>query len=140
MLSAAVRTTDRRRSRLLLPLALMAVALAAGCSEDRDPSGQTDANGWLVAFAAPTDTLYLDTASIARVGDGVYRAWFRSTRNPQLMFEETDCTRRRTRPIATADTRDRAIVTAEGPWEEVSGGRSGAYLRTLCDIAARRTP
>jgi hypothetical protein len=137
---AAIRTTAARPRPRLFPLGMIAIALAAACSGDGDVSGRTDANGWLVAFAAPTDTLYLDTASITAVGDGVYRAWFRGTRNPELNLEETDCTRRRTRSIGTANASDRSIVTAEGAWEEVRGGRSGAYLRTLCDIAPRQTP
>ena len=120
----------------------LGVVLGACSRGDVSASTRTDANGRLVAFAAPTDTLYLDTAGIARAGDGVYRAWFRSTRNPQQVQEETDCIRRRTRQVALSPVDDRSVVRVrheKTPWEEVPAtGRSAAYQRTLCEIAPRR--
>ncbi|HEV3051134.1 MAG TPA: hypothetical protein VGX50_12545 [Longimicrobium sp.] len=119
---------------------VLGVALGACSRGDTSASIRTDANGWVVAFAAPTDTLYLDTASIARVGQGVYRAWFRSTRTPQQVQEQTDCVRRRTRQVALSTVDDRSVVRhEETPWEEVPAtGRGAAYVRTLCEIAPRR--
>ncbi len=127
----------RRISFIVLALG---VALGACSRGDKPASTRTDAKGWVVAFAAPTDTLYLDTASIAPAGEGVYRAWFRSTRNAHLVQEETDCARRRTRQVGLSPVSDRSVVKQdETPWEEVpSTGRSAAYLRTLCEIAPRR--
>jgi hypothetical protein len=126
--------------RIFVAVLALCVALGACSRGDTSASPRTDANGWVVAFAAPTDTLYLDTVSIARVGEGVYRAWFRSTRNPQQVQEETDCVRRRTRQVALSPADDRSVVKhEETQWEEVPAtGRSAAYLRTLCEIAPRR--
>ncbi|HEX6374034.1 MAG TPA: hypothetical protein VF006_34220 [Longimicrobium sp.] len=120
---------------------MMAMALAACAADEPPPIVRDDADRWIAVFAAPTDTLYLDTASIVRVREGVYRAWFRSTRNPQFVREETDCTQRRSRTISLRDTADRsAAVPSQGPWEELPpGGRGEAYLVRLCEIAPRRT-
>ena len=125
-------------SRIFHPALWM--ALAAACSRDEASApAPTDANGWMAVFVAPTDTIFLDTASIARAGDDLYHAWFRSTRNPGAIHEETDCARRRTRSIGSSPLLDRSVVRHEdGAWEEVpSTGRSAAYFRSLCDLAPR---
>lgn len=123
--------------RIILPA--LWVALAAGCSSDEASAAPapTDANGWMAVFVASTDTIVLDTASVARAGEGVYRAWFRGTRNPDFMQEETDCARRRTRPIGSSPVLDRGVVRhQDGAWEAVpSTGRSADYFRNLCDLA-----
>lgn len=122
--------------RIILPA--LCAALAAACAHDQASApAPTDANGWMAVFTAPTDTIFLDTASIARAGEGVYRAWFRSTRNPGAVHEETDCARRRTRSIGSSPVVDHGVVRHEdGAWEEVpSAGRSTDYFRTLCGLA-----
>jgi hypothetical protein len=114
----------------------------AGCStDDPPPIVRDDPDRWMAVFAAPTDTLYLDVTSIVRVREGVYRAWFRSTRTPQFVREETDCTQRLSRTVSVRDTADRsAIVSSPGEWEELPpGSRGEAYMRRLCEIAPQRT-
>jgi hypothetical protein len=125
----------------MLSLWMTTIALAACSADDPPPIVRDDPDRWMAVFAAPTDTLYLDVTSIVRVRDGVYRAWFRSTRNPQFVREETDCTHRRSRTVSVRDTADRsAVVASPGPWEEMPpGGRGEAYMRRLCEIAPRRT-
>jgi hypothetical protein len=122
--------------RILIPA--LCVALAAACSRDQSAApAPTDANGWMAVFVASTDTIFLDTASVARAGEGVYHAWFRSTRNPGAVHEETDCARRRTRSIGSSPLLDHRVVRHEdGAWEDVpSTGRSASYFRNLCDRA-----
>lgn len=123
----------------ILSLCTMTMALA-GCAAGREDSSARG-DRWVVVFARPADTLFLDTESIVRVREDVYRAWFRSTRNPVLVREETDCTQRRTRSVGTRDTADlTAVAAAPGPWEELPpGSRGEAYVSKLCEIAPRMT-
>lgn len=121
-------------------LCVIACALAACTGQDQSTSGQREGDRWMVAFAGPADTLYLDTASILRVGEGRYRAWFRSTRTGKLVREETDCTQMRSRSLTESDSNDlTAVEPKEGPWVELPpGSRGEAYVRTLCRVAPRQ--
>lgn len=128
-------------TRWTLFVAVAACVLAACTAQDQSGSGQRGGDRWIVAFSGPSDTLYLDTASILRVGEGRYRAWFRSTRTGKLVREETDCTQMRSRSLVMSDSNDLTAVAPadDSPWEELPpGSRGEAYARTLCRIAPRR--